>query len=215
MPNPPLFVKLISTALCSILAIILFIFNKESKARKLCMIAMLFCTVGDLFMTNTFKIDSMVTTIIGAAAFIVGHLFYANMFYLLSKKEGVKKFNLGFYAGIVVGILPLLIMEIVAIFTVENPPVLYLIAVPFYVLVITVHICANFTYSWKLKNWRGLVLAFAVTLFYVTDIWIFIGMFNLLPAKAAKDLEHCIWYFYPVAQALLILLAVPLKKKEN
>lgn len=205
MPNPPLFIKIIMTILLSVLAVVLFLLNKKSKPRLLCMIAMLLCTVGDLFMTNTFKINDMVSTIIGAASFMAGHLFYSNMFYVLSKQEGKKIVNPGFIIGIAVGIIPIIIMDILGFTVVSEPETLYLLAVPVYVLVITVHIACNYGYSFNIKNYRSIILMCAVTLFYITDIWIFLYMFKLAP----KSLQDCVWYFYPVAQLLIILFATP------
>lgn len=204
MPNPPLWLKLVFTALLSVVAVVLFLLNRKSKPRLFCMIAMLLCTVGDIFMTNSFKINEMVSTIIGASSFIAGHIFYARMFMILKSKDS-KLVNPGFIIGLVVGILPIIVMDILGFTLVEEPEVLYLIAVPFYVLVITFHIACNFSYAWEIKNWRSIVLALAVTLFYVTDIWIFLYMFKLAP----KSLQDCVWYFYPLAQLTLILFCTP------
>lgn len=204
MYNPPLYLKLICTGLLSVTAIVLYLLNRKSKPRLWCMIAMLLCTVGDIFMTNTFKIDGMVSTIIGATSFIAGHLAYCNMFYLLKKKEG-KLVNLGFIIGLVVGLVPIIVMDIMGFTMVEEPKVLYLIAVPVYVAVISVHIACNFSYGWQIKSWRSIVLALAVLLFYVTDLWIFLYMFDLAP----KALQDCVWHFYPLAQLLIILFCTP------
>lgn len=212
MVNPPLVAKMITTGVLSAVAVILFLLNPKSKTRLFCMIAMLLCSVGDIFMTNAFKIDDMVSTIIGATSFMAGHVFYALMFYNLLKKQGKKLFNPGFYAGIAVGLIPIIVMVILGFTIVEEPSVLYLAAVPVYVLVITFHISCNFSYGWENKSWRTLILAIAVVLFYVTDIWIFLYMFKLAP----KSLQDCVWHFYPLAQLLIILFCTPklIEKKE-
>lgn len=204
MYNPPLYLKLICTGVLSLVAIVLFLLNRKSKPRLYCMIAMILCSIGDVFMTNSLKINDMVSTIIGALSFILGHLVYAYMFYTLKNKQG-KLVNPGFVAGLVVGLVPIIVMDILGFTIVEEPEVLYLIAVPVYVLVITIHISCNFSYAWQIKSWRSIVLAFAVVLFYVTDIWIFLYMFKLAP----KALQDCVWHFYPLAQLLLILFCTP------
>ena len=211
MPNPPLWLKLIMTALLSVTAVVLFLLNKKSKTRLLCMIAMLLCTIGDVFMTNSLKINEMVSTIIGASAFIAGHIFYSKIFIDLLKKDNKKLVNKGFIVGLIVGLVPIVVMDILGFTVVPEPEVLYLIAVPFYVFVITFHIACNFAYGWENKSWRTLVLAVAVTLFYVTDIWIFLYMFKLAP----KSLQDCVWYFYPLAQVAIILLVELPKKLEQ
>ena len=210
MPNPPLYLKLVFTACLSVLAIVLHAINPKSKARRLCMFAMLLCTVGDVFMTNSFKIDDMVSTIIGAVSFMGGHVFYAWMFYQLKEKRP-KIRNLGSLIGIIIGIVPIVVIVILGATLVPEPKVLYLCAVPVYVLVITMHIAMNFSYSFEIKSWRSFVLVFAVVLFYVTDIWIFLYMFGLAP----KSLQDCVWYFYPIAQLLLILFCAPTIKEKS
>lgn len=210
MPNPPLWLKLVMTALLSVTAVVLYLLNKKSKTRFNCMIAMLLCTVGDVFMTNSLKINDMVSTIIGASSFIAGHIFYSLIFIDLLMKDNKKLTNTGFIVGLVVGLLPIIVMDILGFTIVSEPEVLYLVAVPFYVFVITFHIATNFAYGWENKSWRTLVLAVAVVLFYVTDIWIFLYMFKLAP----KALQDCVWYFYPLAQ-LAIILCVELPKKAS
>lgn len=201
MYNPPLWTKLVATFTLSIIAIVLYLLNRKSKQRLLCMIAMIACSVGDIFMTNTFKINDMVSTIIGATSFIVGHLFYANMFYVMKKKS--KLLNKGFYIGLLLGLIPIIIMDILGFVLVDEPNTLYLICVPFYVLVISIHIACNFSYGFDKKDYKSIILAFAVTLFYVTDIWIFLYMFKLAP----KSLQDCVWHFYPLAQLLIIIFS--------
>lgn len=205
MPNPSLLAKMITTGILSLVAIVLYLLNTKSKARFLCMIAMLLCTLGDIFMTNIFKMNGMVSTVIGAGSFIAGHLFYSNMFYVLLKDKKGQLKNPGFYIGLAVGLIPLIVMEILAIIKVQDKQVLYMCAVPVYVAVITLHIACNFAYSWKLKSWRSIILAGAVMLFYYTDILIFLFMFGLCPA----EVENPIWHFYPLAQLLIIVFSVP------
>lgn len=212
MFNPPLYLKLICTGILSVIAVVLYLLNKDSKPRLYCMIAMLLCTVGDIFMTNTFKINDMVSTIIGASSFMAGHIFYGQMFKTLKGKDSKLK-NTGFYIGLVVGLLPIIIMDILGFTAVEEPNTLYLICVPVYVLIITYHIACNYSYGWDKKEGRRIILALAVTLFYLTDIWIFLYMFGLAP----KALQDCVWHFYPLAQLLIILLCTPkiIEKKEK
>lgn len=213
MFNPPLYLKLICTGLLSVIATILFLLNRKSKTRLFCMIAMILCSIGDVFMTNSFKIDDMISTIIGASSFIAGHIVYAYMFYRLIKLNKGKLVNVGFIVGLVAGLVPIIVMDILGTTLVGEPSVLYLVAVPIYVLVITIHIACNFSYGWQHKSWRTLILAVAVTLFYVTDIWIFLYMFKLAP----KSLQDCVWHFYPLAQLLIILFCVPgvIEKKQE
>ncbi len=202
MPNPPLLLKMISTVLLSVIAIILFLLDKNSKARKLCMIAMILCTLGDFFMTNIFKINSLVTMAIGASLFISGHICYGGMFRELVKDNNSKLVNNGFYIGFIVALLPLIVMLILA-YTIApiKPFILYVIFVPVYTLVIGYHIACDYSYSFSIKSYRSIILMLGVTLFYVTDIWIFLNMYNLC------NIESAIWHFYPLAQLLIIVFS--------
>lgn len=214
MINPPLYLKIICTLLLSFIAVLLYALNQKSKARFYCMIAMLLCTVGDIFMTNVLKVpNETIATAVGAASFMAGHLFYAYMFYFLSKRDKKPLNKVGIIVGLVVGLVPIIVMDTLGFILVEKPEVLFLIAVPVYVIVITVHIAANFGYSLNLKSYKTVILMFAVVLFYVTDIWIFLYMFKLAP----KSLQDCVWHFYPLAQLLIILFSceLPSFKKNN
>lgn len=210
MINPPLYLKMICTGLLSALAIVLFILNRKSKARLYCMIAMLFGSIGDIFMTNAVQIDETVSTVIGAFAFITDHLFFTNVYYVMMKEKGIKLINKGFIAGLIAGIVPIIVIDILGFVLVENPVYLFLILVPGYVAVISFHIACNFAYGWEIKSWRSIILALGITLFYVTDLWIFISMFNINPAPMSW-----VWHFYPLAQLILILFCVPIINKQK
>jgi len=211
MVNPAKWIKMLATGLLSLIAIVLFLLNKKSKARKLIMIAMILCSIGDVFMTNLFKINGTVSMAIGASAFIAGHLFYAQSNRVLVKQNNGKVLNPGFYIGWAVALVPEITMIIMSFTPLASEPtfILYAIFVPLYVIMIGVHISYNFSYSYTIKSWRSILMAFGVTLFYVTDIWIFLNMYNIC------DIESAIWHFYPVAQLMIILFAVPILKKEN
>lgn len=211
MVNPSILTKMITTALLSVVAVVLFLLNRKSKTRLFCMIAMILCSLGDVFMTNLFKINGTVTMAIGATLFIAGHLCYAYMFKLLINEKNGKLLNVGLYIGIAVALVPEITMIILS-YTIATEPtfILYALFVPVYVIIIGIHICANFAYGWTLKNWRGLVLAIAVTLFYTTDVWIFLDMYNLC------DIESLIWHFYPLAQLCIIVFSTwPLVNKKK
>lgn len=209
IPNPPLYVKMIMTALLSILAVVLFCLNKKSKTRLYCMIAMLLCSVGDVFMTNLFKIDSFASLVIGASSFMAGHVFYGLMFMKLSKQAGGKVKNKGFVAGIIFMLVTLAIQEILGWTYPQEKNTMMLLLVPVYIALIGFHLSMAYSYGYKIKGVRGFLLPASITLFYATDVWIFLNMFNIC------NIEHLIWYFYPLGQLGIILLSTKIGKKSR
>lgn len=203
----PLAAKLIMSALLSALAVFLYFYLKGDYRRE-CMIAMLLSSCGDAFMVDNFIKIGDFGTYIGAAFFIAAHIIYGKCFYKMSKDKGYAVKGAGLYTGIAVMAASAIALAVLALVVPENPQPIMLCLIMIYVAVIGYHLVCNFSYSFSAKR-LNYVLAFAVLIFYVSDLFIFFDMLNITHA-----LRDYVWFVYPVAQLLLILFNSPLKKES-
>jgi len=201
-----LHIKLFMSVLLSVLSIVLFLTSK-SKVRRYIMIAMLLSTIGDFFMTDTFKIGSF-STIPGALFFMAGHVVYGISFITLAKNSKYKSKSNGTYFGIGFMVLSAIVLGILAFTIPEEKDVLWFFLILLYIAVIGFNLVCNFNYSFQKKGIVGIILSFAIILFYATDYWIFLDMLNV-----TSSLMKYVWYFYPLAQLLLIVFSEKIKIK--
>lgn len=172
------------------------------------MIAMLLSTAGDLFMVNVFSLEN-INTYIGAALFIAAHIVYAGVFVDRCKLLGYKYFSPGFFCGLSVMVISAVGLAVAEFgFAQEKKPVMFFLIL-IYVAVIGYNLCSQFTYAFA-KTGLALILPFAITVFYATDIFIFLNMLNI-----NNDLRQYVWYFYPFAQLAIILFNSEFKKESN
>lgn len=207
-PVLPQYSKWIMTAILSIISVILFLVFR-TYARKKVMIAMLLSSLGDIFMTDAFGLGSTVSGVPGAAFFIAAHIVYATCFTSLTKQYGYKYKNAGFYVGLILTAVSAVILIVFACLS-ENPQYGMLILILIYIAIIGWNIVSNFSYSFSNKGARLIFLPFAILLFYLTDIWIFLDMLNIY-----SGLHGIVWYFYPEAQLLLIIFCESFRKKNE
>lgn len=203
----PVYVKMMITAMLSVTAVILYKLFPLSL-RKSCMIAMLLSSVGDVFMVNTPKIGEY-STFIGAGFFIAAHIVYGRGFYSEIRKKERKITTPFFWAGFIVMLLSAVWLGILE-FTgaQEKKPVMFLLILV-YIAAIGYNVCSMFAYSGYEKK-ATFILPPSVILFYITDVFIFLNMLGI-----NNSLRQYVWYFYPVAQLMIILFNSPLKKSEN
>lgn len=202
----PVPVRLILTALLSMLAVILFLVCR-TQPRKSAMIAMLLSSCGDVFMVISAAWGQL-ATYAGAAFFIAAHIVYGGGFYEQLKAKGQPRINAGTYAGIVLMVLSAVGLGIAA-FTVpeDKKPVMFAL-----ILVYIAAIGYNVTSTFSLAKAFGrtyLILPFAAVVFYVTDVFIFADMLNI-----DHTLRQYVWLAYPEAQLLLILFTDEFRSKN-
>jgi len=207
LPLIPPYAKWIMTAILSLIAIVLYLVRK-TYARKQVMIAMLLSSFADIFMTDMFGIGT-ISAGPGIAGFFAAHTVYALCFTNLCKQKGWSNKNPGLYFGIIVMIVSVIVIAIYA-FSIETPNYLFFFGILIYVAIIGWNLCCNFAYSYKAKGLQITFLPFAIVLFYITDIWIFFQLLNI-----DSRLRDMVWYFYPIAQLLLIIFVEPFKKKDE
>lgn len=188
--------KLIISFALSATSVGLFV-KFRGEERKLCMIAMLLSTVGDLFMTDTFHMGAA-STYPGAAGFILAHIVYAICFTKASKRKGYKIANKGMGAGIaltlaVVAVLTILMFKVTGSVQGMYFPLLA------YLAIIGVNLCCQFSYAVNEKG-RRYWLIVGMTLFIISDMVVFLPMLNISP-----EYNDFVWATYAPAQLLIIL----------
>lgn len=198
--------KMIMTAILSITAILLFVFL-GGRSRRECMIAMLLSTIGDVFMVDG-VINWEYSTFVGAAMFIAAHIVYAGCFVKNINERGYTYCNKGFNAGLWLMILSAVILGVLAFTIPEKPAVLMFFLILIYIAVIGYNLCSQFSFAYSAKG-VFYVLPVAITLFYLTDIFIFFDMLDI-----EHSTRNLVWYGYPLAQLAIILFNSPLKKAK-
>ncbi|MCQ2463799.1 MAG: lysoplasmalogenase family protein [Clostridia bacterium] len=203
----PIFLKVIISVSLSIISVLLFACLKD-KSRKGCMAAMLLSTAGDLFMVNIFSLEN-INTYIGAGFFIAAHIVYVGVFTDNCKKRGYKYFSPGFFTGAAVMLFSVIALSAAEFgFANEKKPVMFCLIL-IYIAAIGYNLCSQFSYAFSKKG-ISLILPFAITVFYITDIFIFLNMLDI-----NNDLRQYVWYFYPFAQLAIILFNSDLKKEKT
>lgn len=200
----PLSAKLAMTFVLSATAVALFIWL-GGKYRKQCMIAMLLSTCGDLFMVDDFIPLGDYGTYIGAAFFIAAHIVYGLCFRQMSRQSGYKTNCLGLYLGIAVMAASTIVLTVFN-FLAAEPAIIMFVLILVYIAVIGFHLVENFVFSFSARG-ISYILAFAVLIFYLSDVFIFLNMLGISDA-----LRDYVWFVYPVAQLLLIVFNSPLRR---
>ena len=196
--------KIIISIILSLTSVGLFCRFKGQK-RKYCMIAMILCTIGDLFMVNAFGLGD-VSTYPGAAFFMIGHVVYGLGFIKASKAQGYSVVNRGFKLGLAFVILTAAVLAFFAFTVPEVPQTVMFFLILIYVAVIGFNLVCQFSYASSEKSWRYM-LALGMALFLISDFIIFLNMLDVTPAH--NDL---VWATYIPAQALIIIFSDKFKK---
>ena len=199
--------KVIISLLLSAAAVVLYC-TRKGKLRKQCMIAMLLCTVGDVFMVNLFPIGE-VSTFIGAAFFMAGHVVYGTGFLRAAVRKGYAVKNRGFSAGIALVILSAVLLGVLAFAVPAKPQTLMYFLILIYVAVIGYNLALQFSYAHSEKGLRYLT-ALGMGLFLISDFVIFLNMLDVTPAH-----NDFVWATYIPAQALVILFCDRLKRPDH
>ena len=194
------------TLLLSLTAVLLFVFL-GSRSRRDCMIAMLLSTAGDLFMIDG-VVNLPISTYIGAAFFMAAHIVYAGCFVKNGRERGFEFKNKGFKSGLVIMILSAAILGILAFTVPDEPIAVMFFLILIYIAVIGYNLCSQFSFAFSAKG-IYYILPVAITLFYLTDLFIFNDMLNI-----EHTTRNYVWYGYPIAQLAIIVFNSPLKKEK-
>lgn len=192
-------IKVIISFILSAISIVLFIKYKGTN-RKMCMFAMLSSTLGDVFMTDIVNIGPM-STYFGAIFFIIAHIIYALCFIISSKKKQYKFANIGFYIGLIMTIIVIVILTI-AMFS--KTGVIQPMYVPLlgYLLFIGLNLVSQYSYAYSEKGTR-LFLMLGMLLFIISDFLVFLPMLNI--CEGTPTFNDYIWFTYIPAQLLIIV----------
>ncbi|MBR5288850.1 MAG: lysoplasmalogenase [Clostridia bacterium] len=188
------------TGLLSLLALVLALCF-PTPARWLCFAAMLFSSVGDIFLMHLPVIEKHLPNyfVFGAASFMVAHLLYALCFTRLIRRSGAALLNPG--AAIMIAIaLVLAVWFVCSARRLGRTDQLPLILV--YIVMIALSCTTIFSYAWSqgFANPMAILAAVGAVSFFVSDLIIGLGM-----VMGISRYNHLIWWFYPIGQILMIL----------
>ena len=180
-----------------ILAYISYIVHLETLDSAFCFIAMIFSFAGDVSL-NGMPLEKRPNWLmyIGAAAFMVAHLVYAQAYYTLIK-DSFKFFNLGIIISSTFMVLFLLIAIICVIKSKYSLNISMIIIFGIYAFIIGINFITICSYSWSAKS-----LSFVGALsFLISDA--IIGIETVFKIKSSI-LRKLVWIFYPIGQFLII-----------
>lgn len=198
--------RLLVTLFIVIIALVLTIVLKEQKSRRFVLVAMIFGMIGDYFMTSQFGNWKVV---IGGIAFAIEHAIFIAMFIILFKEQKLKIFNRWFILSLAIFVVSLIIFEVLTFTLVQQPNVALACLLPIYMLVISVNMGFNFSYSFQRKG-TFYFFALGIFTFYVSDIFVFLGI-----TKVTQPLSNIVWLFYPIGQLLMVLFCDKLEKNNT
>jgi uncharacterized membrane protein YhhN len=187
------------TCLLSLLALVMAIAGRK-KERWLILLAMIFSSIGDLFLMDFGDLEKIFrdTFVMGAAAFMVSHVIYAFAYRGMAKNRGCKFLNGGVIAALTV-CAACLIYFANACAQRRNFSDFPLAAI--YLAVIGANLAVIFSYAWAQRKTNPLTILAAVgaASFFASDFIIGLGMM----ARISKW-NYLIWWLYPIGQILLI-----------
>ena len=203
----PRIAKVIISILLSALSVVLYL-RLRGKERKSCMLAMLLCTVGDLFMVNLFGLGD-VSTYPGAAFFMAGHVVYGLGFLKESNRKGYVFRNRGFWLGTGLVIAAAVLLGALAFTIPEEPQTLMYFLILIYLAVIGFNLACQFSYAHSEMGSR-VWIAVGMALFLLSDLVIFLNMLAVTPAH-----NDFVWATYIPAQLLILLFCRALKRTDG
>lgn len=201
------YIKVACSILLSLLAVILFLRNRREE-RKLCMVAMILSSVGDIFMTDVLKLGSA-GTIPGAAFFILAHIVYAVCFFRAGKRNGYRIINNGFTVGVCLTVLATALITILMLAQTGRVQSMY-VPILGYLAFIGLNLVSQFSYGFGRKG-SFYFLPVAMTLFLISDILVFLPILAVVQESVKYNL--LIWMLYLPAQLLIILFNSPVGEK--
>lgn len=203
----PIFIRLIITFSISLFSIILYKLS-PCPLRKSCTLAMVICSVGDIFMVSAPKLGTF-STYIGAGLFVTAHIIYGGGFYNNIKEQKLYIFNSSFRLGFIIMLATVVCLAICEFFLADEKKPIMFVLIILYIFAIGYNVCSMFSYSKHISG-LSLILPPAVILFYITDIFIFLDMLGI-----NSELRKYVWYLYPIAQLAIVLFNSPIKNNKE
>lgn len=196
--------KLAISSTLLLFAFFLFVFQIESSAEKnvvasgICVIAMFFSFLGDLFL-NYLPIHRRPNWMFysGAISFMVAHLVYATAYYQLIVEGGKEFINPGAILAIISIIMLVSMTVLVAIQNKVTVNLLTIIVFSLYTIVIGINFVTIASHSW---NFISISFIGAVS-FLISDF--IIGIETVFKVRS-RILRKLVWIFYPFGQILII-----------
>ncbi len=192
--------SLVLTGLMSLLALVLALCF-PTPARWLCLAAMLFSSVGDIFLMHLPVIEKKLPNffVFGAASFMVAHVLYALCYARLIRQSSAAIFNPGSAVMIAIAAAAA-VWFIVSARKLGRMDQLPLILA--YIVMISLDAGMIFSYAWSqgLSNPLAVLAAIGAVSFFVSDLIIGLGL-----VMGITRYDHLIWWYYPIGQILMIL----------
>lgn len=196
--------KLAISSTILLFAFFLFVIKVDSPAGKsvvasgICVIAMFFSFLGDLFL-NYFPIHKRPNWMFycGAIAFMVAHLAYATAYYRLIVEGNKVYLNPGSILAIISIVMLISMTVLIAVQNKVKINFLTIFVFSLYTIVIGINFVTIASHSW---NFLSLSFIGAVS-FLISDF--IIGIETVFKVKS-RVLRKLVWIFYPLGQILII-----------
>ena len=164
------------------------------------MVAMILSSIGDIFMTDVFKLGSS-GTIPGAVFFILAHIVYAICFFRAGKRNQYRIVNNGFIFGVLLTVFSFVLISVL-MFSISGRVQEMYVPILGYLSFIGIDLVSQFSYGFNKKG-RYYFLPVAMTLFLISDLLVFMPMLSIVQESVIYNLV--VWMLYLPAQLLIIL----------
>ena len=193
------YIKAVISLMLSLFSIRLFLKDPKEE-RKLCMVAMILSSCGDIFMTDVLKLGSL-STYPGAAFFIFAHTVYAVCFFRAGKRNNLRIVNRGFALGMCFTLLAVVLLTVLMFIRTGQMQPMYFPLLG-YIAFIGLNLVSQFAYGFG-RGGRFCFLPLAMTLFMISDILVFLPMLDIVGENVMYNI--LIWLLYIPAQLLIML----------
>ena len=190
--------KFVVTICLSMLAFTMFA-RTPDKVHELCLMGMLFSTLGDLCLMDRKGIPSCIFNgkqfYAGAFAFVIAHIYYRQMFRKLTPEPSF--FDVG---DVITGALMIVLFVVAYNTSFKKKSKLFFAASGFYTGIILSNLAAAINCAVAVGG-RQILAMIGVVCFIISDLFLFIR-------EAKQDtpfVRKMVWVFYPLAQILIIL----------
>ena len=188
----------ISISLLIIALIFSFVVYPKSLASKLCLLAMFFCSLGDISL-NCMPLEKRPHSLMyaGAGFFMIAHFVYAYAYYHLIINNSYEYFNTSAISACAFMVI-CIFTALICITTSKNHLGIPMILVfGIYLLVIGINFITICSYSYSAKSFSGIGALF----FLISDF--IIGIETVFKIKK-PILRKMVWLFYPLGQILIL-----------
>ncbi len=191
---------IVLTALLSAFALVRALLD-PTPVHLICFAAMLFSTLGDIFLAHLKKLTERFRHCfeIGAVLFMISHMLYALCYGTKLRLRGAILPNGGTVIAVLLGAFSAATLITLAI---RKKRVFKLPLILVYLCIILLNCTAVLTFAWPqlLSSFSAVCAALGVLSFMLSDLIIGLGL-----AGKIHRYDALIWWFYPIGQILLIL----------